>query len=91
MSVTIELPEDLSRYADGQTQIAVSGHTVGEVLASLFARHPDLQPRLIGRRCELFPYLPLFLNGQKLPSQSYSTIAIAEGDRLEVIVLASGG
>ena len=91
MPITIELPEDLIRYSDGQTQLAMSGETVGEVLASLFAEHPDLQPRLIGRRGELFPYLPLFLNGQKLSSQNYSTIAVADGDRLEVIVLASGG
>ena len=91
MPVTIELPEDLSRYAAGQIQLAVPGQTIGEVLAALFAQHPDLQPRLIGRRGELFPYLPLFLNGQKVASQNYSSIAVADGDRLEVIVLASGG
>ncbi len=91
MPVTIELPEDLIRYANGQSLIAVSGQTVGEVLAALFALHPDLQPRLIDRRGELFPYLPLFLNGQKLSSRNDSTIAVADGDRLEVIVLASGG
>ena len=91
MPVTIELPEDLSRYADGQTLIAVAGQNVGEVLAALFALHPDLPSRLIGRRGELFPYLPLFLNGQKLSNQNYSPIAVADGDRLEVIVLASGG
>jgi len=42
-------------------------------------------------RGELYSYLPLFLNEEKLPDRGYRSRALNEGDQLEVVAIASGG
>ncbi|NIP73869.1 MAG: MoaD/ThiS family protein, partial [Gammaproteobacteria bacterium] len=42
MTVVVSLTQMLAEQADGATEVAVAGSTVGEALADLTRRHPGL-------------------------------------------------
>ena len=46
MPVTFSLPTVLARLADGQATLEASGTTLGEVVAGVAERFPQLAPRL---------------------------------------------
>lgn len=87
----ISIPEDLSRYANGETKFAVDGSNIGEVLDGLFLLHPDLQKRIVSDDGQLFSYLPVFFNGEKLATVGYRLRNVVPSDHLEVVLIASGG
>ncbi len=91
MSVVIEIPEELARYTGGRTEVDVEALSVAGALTALFDRFPDLQSRIVSRQGEFHPWTPVFLNGAKLVSRDTGLTAIRDGDRIEVVVLASGG
>ena len=91
MPVTLELPTEFARYTDGQSVVSLNGTTIGEILDDLFSQYPDLTIRVRGTQGELYSYMPLFMNGEKVPSHNYHSIPVAADDRLEIVPLASGG
>ncbi len=91
MNIVIEIPEELARYADGQAEVEIEGSTVEAAFAALFNRFPKLQSRVVSERGEFHPWTPVFLNGAKLASRTADSTALTPGDRIEVVVLASGG
>ena len=91
MSVVVEIPEELARYTDGQAEVAVEGATVEAAFVALFDRFPDLKSRIVGSQGEFHAWTPVFLNGAKLAARGAGSTAVRDGDRIEVVVLASGG
>jgi|GEM_PF-1224090 len=91
MSIVIEIPEELARYTDGQAEIDVEGLTVEAAFAALFDRFPALQTRVVSEPGEFHAWTPVFLNGAKLASRGAGATAVTDGDRMEIVVLASGG
>ena len=91
MSVSVELPRSLARFAGGEHQFDTQARTVGAVMTELFERFPDLKIRLVNDRGEMYPYLPGFVNNEKLPLTGYSGRVLTTGDKLEFVTLASGG
>lgn len=91
MPVKVELPAELGRYTSETSSIDLPGSTVGEVLAGLFEQFPDLKPRVVNDRGELYPYLPVFHNREKLSATGYEDRSVRDGDCLEIVALASGG
>lgn len=91
MPSSVRLPGFLRRYAGGAEEVEAAGGTLGEVLAALAARHPDLAPRLLGRDGGLASHLVAFRNGTSLPREGLSAATVAEGDLLEIHAAASGG
>lgn len=91
MSVVIEIPEELARYSGGQAEVEVDVSTVEAAFKALFNQFPELQSRVVSRQGEFHPWTPVFLNGAKLVLRDAGSTAIRDGDRIEVVVLASGG
>lgn len=91
MSVTVQLPAELSRHCQGLTTNELSGKTVGEVLDNLWQRFPNLQERMVNPDGVLWPYLMLLHNGNRLAAEGYRDIVVTDGDRLEIESLATGG
>ena len=89
--VVVEVPSEFKRYAGGEDTFDLQGTTLGEVLDRLLSRCPDLRIRVMNDRDELYSYLPIFLNQEKLPDRGYRSTMVSDGDRLEVIAIASGG
>lgn len=91
MPVSVSIPDELKRYTDGQLQIEVEAATVGDALETLFVTFPNLQKRLVNENQHFYPYVPAFLNGEKLPLQGTLNRRLSDGDQLAFMLIASGG
>jgi hypothetical protein len=89
--ITLTIPSDLARYSNGATDFQMEGGNVGELLDELFEQLPDLKKRIVSDVGHLFSYLPVFLNGDKLPTSGFRHTPLQNGDQLEVVLIASGG
>ena len=91
MPVSVVIPEELIRYSDGHKQIEIEASTIDGLLTELFTKFPDLKLRLIDERGHFYPYIPAFLNDQKLPLSGTCRHRLKDGDQLAFVVIASGG
>jgi molybdopterin converting factor small subunit len=91
MIVTVELPSALARYADGQKSVVVAGDNVRAVFDVLWQQHPQLRGRVLDKQDQLYPYLILFKNNERLGPRELREITLQDGDKLEIMTLAGGG
>lgn len=91
MNTVIEIPEELRRYSDGESSVAVSGATVALAFAALFDRFPELQSRIVDENGAFHPWILVFLNGRRIVTANAGQTDLNGGNRIEVAVLASGG
>ncbi len=91
MSVTVELPSALARYAGGTKFLVASGSNVRSMFEKLWEDYPQLRIRVLDKRDQLYPYLILIKNNVRLSPQELSDIPLDDGDTLEVMTLAGGG
>lgn len=91
MSVNLELPSALARYAGGNKFLVASGDNVRTMFEKLWKDHPQLRSRVLDKRDQLYPYLILIKNNERLSPQELCDIPLQDGDILEVMTLAGGG
>ncbi len=88
MSVKVVSPL-LHRHSETQTA-EVTGKTVGEALANLVIKFPDLRELLFDGKGALHNYFQIFINN-KLVSTDVAAHSISDGDEIHVIVMIAGG
>jgi molybdopterin converting factor small subunit len=91
MTVSIFIPEELTKYSQGLKAVEIEADSVGDALSALFESHPMLQKRLVDQNRHFYPYVPAFLNDEKLATQGTMNRRLQHGDRLAFMVIASGG
>ncbi len=91
MPVSILIPDELTRYSQGEKQTEVEADSIDAALSSLFESYPDLQKRLIDDNRHFYPYVPAFLNNEKLALKGSLQRRLKDGDQLAFMVIASGG
>jgi len=91
MPVSVLIPDELLKYSEGRKIIELDATTVGEVLERLFTKFPNLQKRLVDENRNFYPYIPAFLNEEKLALQGTLNQPLHDGDQLAFMVIASGG
>ncbi len=91
MSVNVELPSALARYAGGTKFLVASGDNVRMLFEKLWEDYPQLRIRLLDKRDQLYPYFVLIKNNVRLSPQELCDIPLDDGDTLEVMTLAGGG
>lgn len=88
---TIRIPTPLRSYTDGQTELALPGDTVSEVMDELTAQYPSLRQHLFNGKNELRPFVNLFLNGENIKELQGLETGVQEGDQLLLIPSIAGG
>ena len=91
MAVTIQLPGVLAPLAGGRRAIDASGTTVGEVVADVSARYPDLGPRLRDDKGNPYPFVTFYLNEEDIRFAGGFGAAVHDGDELVVVPAIAGG
>lgn len=91
MKVLVQLPPGLSRYSDGEEFHESTAQTVGEVLADLVERFPELESRLLDPTREMRSYLMVFRNGEVMPRDTMSQCELSDGDTVRLMFMAGGG
>jgi adenylyltransferase/sulfurtransferase len=91
-SVTrVHIPTPLRHYTGGASVVEVEGATVGEALATLLARHPDLRRHLHDEQGRLRRYVNVYRNDQDVRHLERERTALGPGDTLSIVPSIAGG
>ena len=91
MAVTLSLPTILARLADGNTTLEAGGSTLGEVVAGVAERFPQLAPRLQDQNGGPYPFVAFYLNDEDSRFRGGFGAPVTDGDEITVIAAISGG
>jgi molybdopterin converting factor small subunit len=90
MSVTLHLPTVLAKLADSRV-VEATGSTVGEAVAEVAARFPNLAPRLRDADGKPYPFVTFYLNDEDIRFQGGFDAPVTDGDELTVVPAIAGG
>ena len=88
---SVRIPSPLRAYTGGQSDVPVSGTTVGEALGDLIRLHPSLKPHLYDTQEVLRPYVNLFLGEDNVKDLDGMETALNPSGRLMIIPSIAGG
>ncbi len=91
MSITIHLPNVLSKLADGQRALEASGPTLGDAVADVSRRFPALKPRLTDDAGNPYPFVTYYLNDEDVRFAGGFGAAIRDGDEVTIVPAVAGG
>jgi len=91
MPVTLRLPTVLAKAAGGQTVHQAAGATVGDVVADVAGRYPELGTRLRDERGEPYPYVIFYVDDEDIRFQKGFQTPVAEGAEIVVVPAIAGG
>ncbi len=91
MSVTLRLAEALASAAGGRTLHEARGATVGEIVAEIARRFPDLGPKLRDGRGEPYPYVVFYLDDEDVRFRQGFATPVADGAEIAVVPAIAGG
>lgn len=87
----LRIPTPLRTYVNGQTEVALKGTTVNEVMLNLVEEYPTLRPHLFNGEGQLRPFVNLFLNEDNVKDLQGMDTPLQENDRLMLIPSIAGG
>jgi molybdopterin converting factor small subunit len=87
---SIKIPTPLRAYTGGETVVTVSGATVGEALADLAARYPDIKPHIFNGDT-LRTFVNVFVGDEDVRFLDGLETTIESGDSLRIIPSIAGG
>ncbi|MBK8137847.1 MAG: MoaD/ThiS family protein [Chloroflexi bacterium] len=87
---SIKIPTPLRAYTGQQAQVDVSGTTIGEALADLTTKFPDLKPHLFNGS-SLRSFVNIFLGEEDVRFLDGLDTPIEAGDALRIIPSIAGG
>jgi len=90
MAVTLFLPTVLARLADGGT-LHSEGDTVGEVVANVAERFPQLAPRLRDENGDPYAFVTFYLNDEDIRFSGSFAAQVKDGDELTIVPAIAGG
>ena len=90
MAIKIEIPAPLREQAGGNTEVQVTGATVGAALADLVKQYPALEPKLF-QNGALRPYINVFVNDEDIRYLDEMDTAVKDGTIVALIPAVAGG
>ncbi len=91
MPVTVRLPTVLARAAGGETVHKASGATVGDAIADVSARYPELGPRLRDASGQPYPYVIFYVDDEDIRFRNGFATPVADGAEIVVVPAIAGG
>ena len=91
MPITLQLPGVLAPLAGGQRTIDARGATVGDVVADVSSRFPELAPRLSDGKGNPYPFVTIYLNDEDIRFAGGFQATVNDGDELVIVPAIAGG
>ena len=91
MSVTVRVPTTLRTLTAGQSEVAVEGSTVGEVLAALEAAHPGFADRILDDEGGLRRFVNVFVADDDVRFLDALATPVPDGETVSIIPAVAGG
>jgi MoaD family protein len=88
---TVRIPPVLRPKTGGQPEVESAGDSVGEVLRTLTAEHPQTSEQLFGEDGELNRYVNVYLNDEDVRVLDGLDTAVKAGDTVVILPAMAGG
>jgi molybdopterin synthase sulfur carrier subunit len=88
---TVRIPPVLRPQTGGQPEVDAAGSTVGEVLRTLTAAHPDTEDQLFGSDGDLNRYVNVYLNDEDVRVLGGLETTVSDGDTVVILPAMAGG
>jgi molybdopterin converting factor small subunit len=87
----IEIPYPLRTYVEGQTEIKVSGSSVGQSLQQLIERYPRLAPHLFNESGQLRKFILVYLDDEDIRYKGGMEAEVYTNSTVKIIPAIAGG
>jgi molybdopterin converting factor small subunit len=87
----ILIPTPLRQFAGKNNDVVLPGATVGEVLAALTARFPDLKKNLYTDEGKLRSFVNVYLNDEDIRYINKEASPVQDSDTLSIVPSIAGG
>ena len=91
MSVTVKLPTQLRGATGGESQVAVEGTTVAEVLDALFEQYGELRERLTDADGGLRRFVNVYVDGEDIRFADALQTPVRDGQDVQILPAVAGG
>ena len=85
------IPTPLRQFTESRDAVEAPGTTVGEVLAALTARYPELRTQIFTSEGKVRSFVNVYLNDEDIRYLSKDATAAADGDTVSLIPSIAGG
>ena len=89
--ISVKLPTLLRAHAGGEPQVQVEGATLGEALATLGERYPDLVRSIRGEDGALHRHVNVYVNGEDVRYLGALETPLGDGDTVAILPSVAGG
>jgi molybdopterin synthase sulfur carrier subunit len=90
-SATVKIPPVLRTHTGGESTVSADGTTVGDVLESRVASHPDTRGQLFSADGDLNRYVNVYLNDEDVRVLDGLETAVDDGDTVVILPAMAGG
>lgn len=90
MSIVMRIHPFLRQFTEGQKTVEVKGSTVGECLADLGSKFPDIRPHLYNKEGKIADLWDIYLNSVSCYPEELAK-PVKDGDELVIVALIHGG
>jgi molybdopterin synthase sulfur carrier subunit len=91
MGVTVKLPTQLRAAAGGVSVVPAEGDTVGSVLDSLYAQHPELKDSLSDGEGALRRFVNVYVDGEDVRFGDGLQTPVKDGGEVQILPAVAGG
>jgi molybdopterin synthase sulfur carrier subunit len=91
MSVTVRVPPVFRTMTGGQSQVAVDGATVAEVLTNLDTAHPGFSAKLLDDDGALVRYVNVFVDDDDVRFLDGLATPVPDGVTVSIMQAVAGG
>ncbi|ELX9620778.1 MoaD/ThiS family protein [Klebsiella variicola] len=91
MASTLLIPTALRAFTDGQGKVTLEGHTVGQLVAALAARYPDVQPHLYDDAGALRSFINLYVGEHNIKTTGGLETPVSDGAEVLLVPAIAGG
>ena len=91
MAVSILVPAALRAYTDRQAEIEVNGGTVGEAIADLAAKYPDIRKHIYKDENSLRDFINVYIGDTNIKEIEGLKTPVKDGDSVMLVPAIAGG
>ena len=88
---TVRIPPVLRPSVGGEKELSAEGASVGEILHTVAAQHPDTESQLFSPDGGLNRYVNVYLNDEDVRVLDGLETVVGEGDTLVILPAMAGG
>jgi len=91
MSIQVQVPVALARYADNQDTFELDGNSVDEALSALTEKFPGLKAHLFGDDGKLRHFVNVYVNDEDIRYGDNTKTTLKNGDIVTIVPSIAGG